>query len=209
MSKLDFKKQLKELYSPSKEEFTVIDVPSMNFLMIDGHGDPNTAQAYQDAVEALYGVAYKLKFMSKKEQGMDYVVPPLEGLWWADDMETFTTRRDKSTWDWTMMILQPEWITKDMVEDAVRQVDKQKDLPAVSGLRLEAYHEGLTVQIPHIGSYDQEGPTIARMHAFALEDGYELAGKHHEIYLSDPRRVAPEKLKTVLRQPIKRVTSDK
>jgi hypothetical protein len=204
MSKLDFKKQFKELYSPSRKEFTFIDVPSMNFLMIDGHGDPNTARAYKDALEALYGVAYKLKFISKKEKGTDYVVPPLEGLWWADDMETFTSRRDKSTWDWTMMILQPDWINHEMVENAVRQVEKQKDLPAVSKLRLEAYHEGLAVQILHIGSYDEEGPTIARMHTFALENGFELAGKHHEIYLSDPRRVAPEKLKTVIRQPIRR-----
>lgn len=208
MSKLDFKKQFKELYRPSKKGVTVIDVPPMNFLMIDGHGDPNTAQEYKDAVEALYGVSYKLKFISKKEIGMDYVVPPLEGLWWADDMETFTNRRDKSTWDWTMMILQPEWITHEMVENANRQVEKQKDLSAVSKLRLEAYYEGLAVQILHIGSYDEEGPTIARLHAFAFENGYELEGKHHEIYLSDPRRVAPEKLKTVLRQPIRRMTSD-
>ena len=202
MSKLDLKKKFKDLYRPSQNEVTIVDVPTMNFLMIDGHGDPNTAQAYQDAVEALYGVAYKLKFISKKERGMDYVVPPLEGLWWADDMETFTARRDKSTWDWTMMILQSEWITNNMVEDAVRQVEKQKDLPAVSDLRLETYHEGLAMQILHIGSYDEEGPTIARMHAFALDNGYELAGKHHEIYLSDPRRAAPDKLKTVLRQPV-------
>jgi hypothetical protein len=180
----------------------------MNFLMIDGHGDPNTAQAYKDALEALYGVAYKLKFISKKEKGMDYVVPPLEGLWWADDMETFAARRDKSTWDWTMMILQPDWINHETVESAVKQAAKQKDLPAVSKLRLAAYHEGLAVQILHIGSYDEEGPTIAKMHAFALENGYELAGKHHEIYLSDPRRVAPEKLKTVIRQPIRRMTGD-
>jgi hypothetical protein len=208
VSKLDFKKQFKDLYRPSRKEVTVVEVPSMNFLMIDGHGDPNTSQAYKDAVEALYGVAYKLKFISKKEQEMDYVVPPLEGLWWADDVETFSVRRDKSTWDWTMMILQPEWITREMVENAVKQIEKQKDLPAISKLRLETYHEGPAVQILHVGSYDEEGPTIARMHAFAFENSYELAGKHHEIYLSDPRRAAPDKLKTVLRQPIKRTTSD-
>ena len=205
MSKLDFKRELKHLYQPSAKKFQVVDVPPMNFLMIDGHGDPNTAQAYQDAVEALYGVAYKLKFMSKKEEGKDYIVPPLEGLWWAGDVETFTTQRDKSAWDWTMMILQPEWITHAMVEEAVKQVEKAKALPALPKLRLGTYHEGLAVQIMHIGSYDDEGPTIASMHAFALENGYELAGKHHEIYLSDPRRVAPQKLKTVLRQPIRPV----
>jgi hypothetical protein len=177
MSRIDFKKELKHLYQPSAKKFQVVDVPPMNFLMIDGHGDPNTAQAYQDAVEALYGVAYKLKFTSKKEVGRDYVVPPLEGLWWAGDVETFTSQRDKSAWDWTMMIMQPEWITPAMVEEAVKGVEKAKGLPAL--------------------------PTIANMHAYAVENGYELAGKHHEIYLSDPRRVAPEKLKTVLRQPIR------
>jgi hypothetical protein len=202
-SVLDYKKELKHLYQPSAKKFQVVDVPAMNFLMIDGHGDPNTAQAYQDAVEALYGVAYKLKFTSKKEEGVDYVVPPLEGLWWAGGMETFTSQRDKSAWDWTMMIMQPEWITPAMVEEAVEQVEKAKGLPALSELRLETYHEGLVAQILHIGSYDDEGPTIANMHAYAVENGYDLAGKHHEIYLSDPRRVAPEKLKTVLRQPIR------
>jgi hypothetical protein len=204
MSKIDFKKELKHLYQPPTKKFEVVDVPPMKFLMIDGHGDPNTAQGYQDAVEALYAVSYKLKFMSKKELGKDYVVPPLEGLWWAEDMEMFTTKRDKSAWDWTMIIMQPEWITQEMVEEAAKQVEK-KGLPALSKLRLETYHEGLSVQILHIGSYDDEGPTIARMHAFIDENGYEPAGKHHEIYLSDPRKVAPEKLKTVLRQPVRQI----
>ena len=204
MPKIDFKKELKHLYRPSAKEFVVVDVPPMNFLMIDGHGDPNTAQEYQDALEALYAVAYKIKFMSKKEREMDYVVPPLEGLWWAEDMETFTTKRDKSTWDWTMMIMQPEWITQEMFEEVLKQVaKKKKDLAALSRLRLETYHEGQAVQIMHIGSYDDEGPTIARMHAFIDETGHQPAGKHHEIYLGDPRKVAPEKLKTVLRQPVK------
>jgi hypothetical protein len=205
MSKIDFKKELKHLYRPSPKEFVVVDVPPMNFLMIDDHGDPNTAQEYQDAVEALYAVSYKLKFTSKKELGKDYVVPPLEGLWWAEDMEAFTAARDKSAWDWTMMIMQPEWITQEMVEEAVKQVEK-KGLPALSKLCLKTYHEGLAVQILHIGSYDDEGPTIAQMHhQFMPEKGYEPAGKHHEIYLSDPRKVAPEKLKTVLRQPVRKI----
>ena len=205
MPKIDFKKELKHLYQPSTKEFAVVDVPPMNFLMIDGHGDPNTAQEYQDALEALYAVAYKLKFMSKKEQGMDYVVPPLEGLWWAEDMEAFTTGRDKSAWDWTMMIMQPEWVTQEMLEEALRQVGKKKKPLALPKLRLEAYQEGLSVQIMHIGSYDDEAPTLDRMHhEFIPANGYEMAGKHHEIYLSDPRRVAPEKMRIVLRQPIKR-----
>ena len=204
MSKTDFKKEWKHLYRPSAKEFAVVDVPPMNFLMIDGHGDPNTAQEYQDAVEALYGVAYKLKFMSKKEKGMDYIVPPMEGLWWVENMEEFTTE-NKSTWDWTMMIMQPEWITQEMFEEALKQVEKKKNPPALSRLRLEVYHEGLAVQIMHIGPYDAEAPTIARMHTFIDENGYEPTGKHHEIYLGDPRKVAPERLKTVLRQPIRKV----
>jgi hypothetical protein len=171
--------------------------------MIDGHGDPNTAQEYADAVEALYAVAYALKFMSKKEKGMDYVVPPIEGLWWVENMEEFTTQ-DKSAWDWTMMIMQPEWVTQEMFEEALRQVEKKKNPPALSKLRLVAYHEGLSVQIMHIGPYDVEAPTIASMYAFIDRNGYQPAGKHHEIYLGDPRKVAPEKLKTVLRQPIRK-----
>jgi hypothetical protein len=207
MSKVDFKRELKHLYGPSAKEFAVVDVPPMDYLMIDGHGDPNTAQEYQEAIEALYAVAYKVKFMSKKELGKDYVVPPLEGLWWAEDMEAFTTQRNKSTWDWTMMVMQPDWITPDMVEQAVQQVATQKNLPALPKLRLETYHEGLSVQILHVGSYDDEGPTLQAMHhKFIPQNGYEMRGRHHEIYLSDARKVAPEKLKTVLRQPIRKAT---
>jgi len=204
MTKVDLKKELKDLYQPSAKAFAVVDVPAMQYLMVDGHGDPNTAQAYKDAVEALYAVAYKLKFASKKGLDKDYVVPPLEGLWWAEDMASFTTMRDKSAWDWTMMIMQPSWITQEMVEEAVEQVGAKKDLPALPKLRFETYHEGLAVQIMHVGSYDDEAPTIHRMHhEFMPQNGYEPAGKHHEIYLGDPRKVAPEKLKTVLRQPVR------
>ncbi len=202
MSKVDFKKELKHLYRPSAKKFVVVDVPEMQFLMLDGHGDPNTAQEYKEAVEALYAVAYKLKFMSKREKELDYVVPPLEGLWWTPDMADFSVE-DKGAWDWTMMIMQPEWVSGEMFERVLPQVKKAKDPPALPKLRLEAYHEGLAVQVMHIGPYDAGAPTIARMHAFAEEQGYELAGKHHEVYLGDPRRVAPEKLKTVLRQPVK------
>jgi len=205
MSKIDFKKELKIFYQPSKKDFQVVDVPAMQFLMVDGHGDPNLAQEYQDALETLYPVAYKIKFMNKKELERDYVVPPLEGLWWADDMDKFTLNRDKSAWDWTMMIMQPEWITGEMFDTARAIVDKQKELPFLSKLRLETYHEGLAVQILHIGSYDDEGPTLHKMHIeFLRQNGLEMRGKHHEIYLSDPRKVTPDKLKTVLRQPVSR-----
>jgi hypothetical protein len=205
VTKVDFKKEWKDLYQPSPKEFVAVDVPPLQYLMVDGHGDPNTAPEYQEALEALYAVAYKLKFMSKGELGKDYVVPPLEGLWWAEDMEAFTSRRDKSAWDWTMMIMQPAWISQEMFQAAMALVKKQKDLPTLSKLRLETYSEGLCVQILHIGSYDDEGPTLARMHdEFIPQNGYEMAGKHHEMYLSDVRKVAPEKLKTVLRQPVRR-----
>jgi len=204
MPKTDFKKTLKHLYNPPRQ-FTLVEVPAMQFTMIDGHGDPNTAQEYADAVEALYAVSYKVKFASKRALDQDYVVPPLEGLWWAEDMDAFLTRA-KSEWDWTMMIMQPDWIPAQMVEEAVQQVAESKDLPALPKLRLERYDEGLAVQILHVGSYDDEAPTIARLHQEYLPaNGLVEAGKHHEIYLGDPRRTAPGKLKTVIRQPVRRI----
>jgi hypothetical protein len=202
MPKLDFKKELKHLYRPSAKKFTVVDAPPMSFLMIDGRGNPNTAPEYADAVEALYTVAYKLKFMSKKTLNRDYVVPPLEGLWWAEDMNAFTAE-NKDAWLWTMMIMQPEWISAQLFDEARAQVKKAKNPSALPKMRLESYHEGLSAQIMYLGAYADEGPTIAQMHAFIADNGYKPAGKHHEIYLSDPRKVAPEKLKTILRQPIK------
>jgi hypothetical protein len=206
VSKIDFKKELKYLYAPSKKNFKIVDVPVMQFLMIDGQGDPNTTQEYQDALEALYASAYKIKFASKKELERDYVVPPLEGLWWAENMDAFTVNPEKSSWDWTMMIMLPDWITPEMFASAHTIVEKQKGLPSLSKLRLETYHEGLSVQILHIGSYDDEAPTLKRMHnEFIPQNGFEMRGKHHEIYLSDPRRVAPEKLKTILRQPVQKI----
>lgn len=205
MTKIDFKKQLKHLYNPSKKEFSVVDVPAMQFLMVDGHGTPGTSQAYQEALEALYAVAYKIKFASKIELEQDYTVPPLEGLWWAEDMSVFTTNLDKSQWDWTMMIMQPDWITTDLFDEACAIVKKKKNPAALPKLRLETYEEGLSVQIMHIGSYDDEGPILHKLHyEFMPVNGYTFNGKHHEIYLSDPRRVAPERLKSILRQAVKR-----
>lgn len=204
MTKTDFKKEWKHLYQPSSKEFEIVGVPPMNFLMIDGQGDPNTAQEYGEALEALYAVAYKIKFMSKKELGKDYVVPPLEGLWWAEDMDVFTTGGDRDAWQWTMMIMQPEWVTEALFEEARNQVGKAKAPPALSKIRLENYHEGLSVQIMHIGPFSEEGPTINKLHhEFLPENSLLEAGKHHEIYLGDPRKGAPEKLKTVLRQPVR------
>ncbi len=203
MNKIDFKKEWKHLYQPSKKEFQVVEVPELQFLMVDGHGDPNSAPEYTEAIEALYAVAYKMKFFSKKNE-KDYVVPPLEGLWWADDMDDFTTNRDKNKWDWTMMIMTPDWITIDVYLQALEEVTKKKALPALGKVRLKNYQEGKSVQILHLGSYDDEGLVLDRLHVeWMPENGYDFNGKHHEIYLSDPRKVDPNKLKTILRQPIK------
>jgi hypothetical protein len=206
MSKVDFKKTMSELYNPPRA-FGVVEVPPMQFLMVDGDGNPNTAQAYQDAVAALYAVAYKIKFACKKALGFDYVVPPLEGLWWADDMAVFTAELDKERWRWTMMIMQPPQVTPALVEEAQAAARKAKpDLAtALDAMRLETYAEGLAVQIMHVGSYADEAPVLHAMHhEFIPQQGYVMTGKHHEIYLGDPRRSAPEKLKTVLRQPVAR-----
>ncbi|MGC9397496.1 MAG: GyrI-like domain-containing protein [Anaerolineae bacterium] len=202
MQKTDFKKELKHLYRPSKAKFSVVDVPAMHFLMLDGHGNPNDNPVYEAAVSALYAVAYAVKFASKKQLERDFTVMPLEGLWWVEDMHEFSIE-DKEAWDWTMMIMQPEWITGEMVAAAKASAAAKKELPALPQLRFDTYHEELAVQIMYIGPYADEAPTIAGLHAFAEEQGYVLAGKHHEIYLSDPRRTAPEKLKTVIRQPVK------
>jgi hypothetical protein len=203
MTKIDFKKTMKEFYGPRKGKFVVVDVPEMNFLMIDGHGDPNTSIDYKAAVEALYAVSYGLKF-ALKPQGLDYVVAPLEGLWWAEDMALFSVY-DKQAWLWTMMILQPTEVTAELVAQVSDEQAAKKDLPAIAKLRFESYREGLSVQTMYVGAYADEGPTIANMHVFIEEQGYEPAGKHHEIYLGDPRRTAPEKLKTVIRQPVRKV----
>ena len=203
MDKIDLKKQLKHLYQPTHKEFTVVDVPLLKFLMIDGKGDPNTSQPFQEAVQALYGMSYTLKFASKKELGIDYTVMALEGLWWADDMEAFSLGA-KDTWYWTVMMLQPDHITPEFVEAARVELARKKDVPALPRLRYETFHEGLSVQIMYFGPYADEGPTIARMHTFMQDNGYTFNGKHHEIYIGDPRKAAPEKLKTVIRQPIKK-----
>mgnify|MGYP001828308090 CR=1 FL=1 len=201
MAKIDFKKEFKHLYSPTKGKFSIVDVPAMNFLMVDGVGYPVDNPAYEQALGALYGISYGLKFVSKA-QGKDYVVPPLEGLWWMEDMSKFSMEK-KDEWEWTMMIMLPEWVTRNMVDTTIADVTQKKDLPALEKLRFESYHEGLSVQTFYVGPYSEEGPTIASMHAHVEAEGFSLRGKHHEIYLNDARKTAPEKLKTVIRQPIK------
>ena len=200
MKKVDYKKKLKHLYGPSSKKVVIVEVPPMNYFMVDGEGGP-AAESYQQAIEALYGLSFTVKFDVKKGVGLDYTVMPLEGLWWAKDITAFSADR-KDEWQWKMMIMQPDHVTAKHVNAATKQLREKKNPLALDKIRFESYHEGLSVQILHIGPYDDEGPTIAQMHKFIDENGYQLHMKHHEIYLSDPRRSKPEKLKTVLRQPI-------
>ncbi|HBP00240.1 MAG: hypothetical protein UU48_C0004G0080 [Candidatus Uhrbacteria bacterium GW2011_GWF2_41_16] len=200
MAKIDFKKKLKHLYQPSAKEVVVVDIPVMHFLMIDGEGDPSKAKEFQEAIEALFSTAYTIKFLVKKEENIDYGVLPLEGLWWADDMSAFKTGK-RDDWKWTLMIMQPEMVSEEYVKRAIEQVEKKKNPVALSKLRFEAFHEGPTVQIMHIGPFSEEGPNIQRIHDKIKEDKCRLKGKHHEIYLNDIRKVDPKKMKTILRQP--------
>ena len=203
MKKLDFKKELDQLYNPPRGEPVIVDVPEMNFLMIDGAGDPNKAKEFVDAIQALYAVSYTLKFTIKKaDPSKDYVVMPLEGLWWADDMAAFSPGGNRDSWKWTLMIAQPAHVTRDFFDRAREQVKKKKNPPALSEIRFESSHEGLSAQIMHIGPYAAEGPTVEKLHAFIKEKGYSLRGKHREIYLSDPRRSSPSKMKTIIQQPM-------
>lgn len=202
MAKVDLKKSL-DSYRARPGQFQILDVPMRQYVMVDGHGDPNTSSAYADAVGALYPVAYALKFASKRELDRDYVVPPLEALWWAEDMVAFTTRRDKSQWSWTTMILVPDWIAAEMVADAIGTVAATKRPAGIDGVRLESLEEGRCVQTLHVGAYDDEADVLATMHdEFIVRAGLQMTGRHHEVYLSDPRRVAPAKLRTILRQPV-------
>ena len=201
MDKIDFKAELKHLYQPGTRDFVFVDVPAMDFVMDDGQGDPNTAPSYRAAVEWLYGVSYAMKFASK-DLGQDYFVPPLEGLWWADDPKDFVAK-NKSNWRWTMMVMVPDFITRAMYEAALeKSAEKLTDAPA--SLRFETYAEGRALQIMHLGSYDDEGPALEHLHEVEMP-GRKLVhnGHHHEIYLNDPRKTAPAKLKTILRQPVK------
>ncbi|WP_370574200.1 GyrI-like domain-containing protein [Methanomethylovorans sp.] len=200
---IDLKKELKQLYSPSAKEVSVVEVPPMSYLMINGMGDPNTSKEYTESIEALYAMSYALKFLVKKSADpTDYIVMPLEGLWWADNMAKFCLE-NKDTWKWTSMIMQPSFVTEAMVSQALEQVEIKQDLSALSKMRFEKYDEGLSAQIMHVGPYSAETPIILKLHRFIEENGYSLRGKHHEIYLSDPGKTAPDKLKTVIRQPMK------
>ena len=202
MEKIDFKQKHKHLYKPSAKRVEIVEVPTMNFLRVDGEGDPNTAKSFSDAIEGLFPVSYTLKFMVKKgAMAIDYGVLPLEALWWADDMSAFSAG-NKDAWKWTLMIMQPEFITDDMVGEAIEEVARKKSRPSLPLVRFESFKEGKAAQIMHIGPFSEEGPTIEKVHKFIEDNGSRKIGKHHEIYLSDIRRAAPEKWKTIVRQPM-------
>ncbi|WP_426172015.1 GyrI-like domain-containing protein [Microbacterium sp. DWRC1-3] len=209
MVAIDPKKTL-DAYRAKRGEFRIVEVPPLQYLMIDGAGDPNTSPAYRDAVSALFPVAYALKFASRSELGIDTVVMPLEGLWHAPDMESFTSRRDKSAWMWTSMIMVGDHITASMFAHAVESVaqkaaKKKEPIPALDAVRLETLEEGACVQTLHVGPFDDEGPVLDDLHyRFIPENGLQMRGRHHEIYLSDLRRTDPAKLRTILRQPVTR-----
>ncbi len=201
MEKIDYKKELKHLYRPTTKKVEVVEVPKMNFLMIDGDGGPNHP-TFQNAIEVLFPLSYTLKFMIKKSDiGIDYGVLPLEGLWWADDMSSFIKDK-KDDWKWTLMIMQPELITNEMVVEAVNQVRVKKNPTSLPLVRFESINEGKVAQIMHIGPFSEEGPTVQKLHSFIKDSGKKIIGKHHEVYLSDIRRAAPEKWKTIIRQPM-------
>lgn len=207
MDKLDLRRQYRHLYLPSAKKVEIVDVPSFKFAMVDGEiepgASPGLSRAFQQALQVLYGISFTLKFMSKlrRQDPIDYTVMALEALWWSQSGAFDITRPDD--WRWTAMIMQPDHISEAMFQDAVAQLAKKKPAMALADLRFERFHEGLCVQTMHVGPYEDEPATLERMYAFVRENGYTLAGKHHEIYLGDPRRSAPARLKTVLRHPVR------
>ena len=214
MKTLDLKKDLKYLYQPSAKKPEILKVPKLQFVMIDGviekGKEPGNSPGFQESTQALYGISYTLKFMLKKRKlnPIDYPVMALEGLWWVED--GFFDITVKDNWSYTLMIFQPDVITMDVFADGLEQVLRKKgDSPALSKLRLANFEEGICVQVMHIGPYATEPATVERMRAFALENGYRDRvgpnGKHHEIYLGDPRKADPAKLKTVLRHPLEKM----
>ena len=194
------RKQLEELYLPPAGEFVEVDVPDLPFFMLDGEGAEDRAPL-ERAVRWLFTAIHPLKQEARERMGKRFVEPPLEGLWWADDLSVFTSGA-RDGWLWTMMIMQPEYVTEELVQAATEEVRRRKNLPALPRVRFEAFREGEAAQILHVGPFTDEGPTIGGLHAFIDESGRKLGGKHHEIYLSDIRRAAPERWKTIIRQPI-------
>lgn len=208
MPAYDVKREFRQLYAPGNRDWELVEVPEQQFLAINGTGNPNTAVVYADAVAALYAVAYTLKFASKKND-RDFVVSPLEGLWWADDPGAFTIGA-KDSWHWTMLLALPSWIDGFAIDAARRAALLKKKSPAIDTVEHRTLQEGRCAQTLHLGPYDEEAAALAALHGpYFARHQLEFAGPHHEIYLSDPRRVAPAKLKTVLRQPVRAVGSSR
>lgn len=205
MSKIDYKKELKSLYSGKKGDFNIVLVPRLKYLQIHGSGDPNTDPSYAESVEALYTIAYTIKFICKKAE-KDFVVMPLEGLWYADDHRVFNSR-EKQKWSWTMLLMIPDFVSDDIFKEAVQGSKKKKDNLKIEEVSLICLEEGLSVQTLHVGSYDDETPVISEMYKFIEENGFKFNGEHHEIYLSDPRKISSENLKTIIRQPVVKSSS--
>jgi len=205
VKKVDFKKELKYLFSPSTEEPEIIKVPSFKYIMIDGEGDPNNNKEFGEKIGVLYGLSYTIKFMLKqdKKDPMDYVVLPLSALWCADDITAFAEGR-KQEWKWTLMVMQPDRVTKAIYEEAKQKLIKKKNPPYIDDAYFQIYKEGQSAQLMHLGPYKDEGPNIKRLHEFFKEKGFTFNGRHHEIYLSDPRKCVPAKMKTIIRQPVKK-----
>ena len=201
--KVDLRKELKHLYNPSAKEVVEVEVPEMRFLMVDGEGNPNTSEAYKDAVEALHALSYALKFAVKEEEGVDYTVMPLEGLWQTEGRRgSFEEiQSDKDAWKWKLMMMQPRWVDGDAYGRALAAVERKKNLPGLWRVRFEAFREGRAAQVMHVGPFAEEAPTIERVDRFIEERGGRMRGRHHEIYLSDFRKTAPQRLKTVIRHP--------
>jgi len=202
MPSYDVKRELKRFYAPTNTDWALVDVPAQRFIAVDGRGDPNTSVDYARAVQALYAVAYTIKFTSKRTLDRDFVVGPLEGLWWSDDPAVFVSRV-KDAWQWRMLISQPDWISDDLIDEARQAALAKKKVPTIADVRRETLHEGTSAQLLHVGPYDDEGPALARLHdEYLAANNLRMSGHHHEIYLGDPRRTEPAKLRTVLRQPV-------
>ncbi|MGQ4876913.1 MAG: GyrI-like domain-containing protein [Promethearchaeia archaeon] len=206
--KFDYKKEFPDLYSPSSKEPMIVDVPPMKFWMIDGKGDPNNSKSFQEAIKIVYSASYtlKMKIVKKENPSKDYVVPPLEGLWWTEGNKQWSME-NRDNWYWTIMIRIPDFVTELQIEKALNLLnenDNLKDLPSLKKLKIETYNEGLSVQILHIGPYSAEIQTLKKLDEFIEKNGYIYHKKHHEIYLNDPRRTKPQNLKTILRHPIKK-----
>jgi len=207
VSKIDLKKEFKHLYTAPADKPVLVRAPAMYYLMVDGEGDPNTSPQFSEAVEALYAVSYQLRAIIKEKLGNEYVVMPLEGLWWSGDKDAFNMG-NRSEWRWSLMIVQPDVVTPVMLNDAIERVRRKKNLPALYKLKFDSISDGLCAQVMHVGPYTDEGPTVEKLHKFIFDSGYVLRGKHREIYLNDPRKTEPEKLKTIIRQPVQEAPMD-